>query len=392
MIVVGAADQNGGKAPFSQNASFLTTYASGYDIYDANTGDDFDTTRGTSFAAPQVAALAAYFKQLPSRWQSQMNQPNTNGPKAVKAMIVALQRYIKKAASGKRFDPAVPLVWNGMDVGLNCLVEQTQEQDEKAVCPKLPDDITTYEAPASCAGVALAAEPPMVAVDNTTLFERRSDGFCTLAPDAGGGIQITFTSGASAGPTCGNASGCGGTVCSGYWCAPTPTGYPPNHQDPQDPNSSGYVAPTTTTGPINTTFTSTITLTVIPIPATTTATWAPPASESPSSSSTTLPLETPHVDCGIWVGGELKMDHVIIQTDDWVTDDGENLKSKVINDCGGVLNWTAKHVIGMHEFGWDVTHSFIFDLPSFFLEGGCLESAIENAGGPNKVVCKRYAQ
>ncbi|RWA06956.1 hypothetical protein EKO27_g8145 [Xylaria grammica] len=378
IIVVGAADQNGGKAPFSQDASFLTTYASGYDIYDANTRDDFDTTRGTSFAAPQVAALAAYFKQLPSRWQSQMNQPNTNGPKAVKAMIVALQRYVKKAASGKRFDPAVPLVWNGMDVGLNCLFEHTEEQDKKPVCPKLPDDITTYEPPASCAGVALAAEPPMVAVDNTTLFERQSDGFCTLAPDAGGGIQITFTSGASAGPTCGNANGCGGTVCSGYWCAPAPTGYPPNHQDPQDPSSRGYVAPTTTVGPKIVTVNTTIT-TIISIPIIT------------ATSSTTLPSGTPHVDCGIWLIGELKMDHVIIQTGDWVTDDGENLKSKVMNDCGGVLSWTAKRVIGKHEFGWDVTHSFAFDLPSFLLEGGCLESAIENAGGPKKVGCKRYA-
>jgi hypothetical protein len=42
------------------------------------------------------------------------------------------------------------------------------------------------------------------------------------------GTTISFTSGPTAGPTCAGAStACGGTLCSGYWCTATPTGYPP---------------------------------------------------------------------------------------------------------------------------------------------------------------------
>ncbi|KAK4173152.1 glucan-beta-glucosidase [Triangularia setosa] len=62
-----------------------------------------------------------------------------------------------------------------------------------------------------------------------------------------GGTTIQFTPGPTAGPTCqGESTACGGIVCSGYWCNPTPTGAPPGFRDPKDPNTSGYVAPTTT--------------------------------------------------------------------------------------------------------------------------------------------------
>jgi hypothetical protein len=61
------------------------------------------------------------------------------------------------------------------------------------------------------------------------------------------GTTISVTPGPTAGPTCAGAStACGGTLCSGYWCTPEPTGYPPGYQDPQDPSSGGYSAPTTT--------------------------------------------------------------------------------------------------------------------------------------------------
>ncbi|WYZ39454.1 hypothetical protein EsH8_III_001368 [Colletotrichum jinshuiense] len=54
-------------------------------------------------------------------------------------------------------------------------------------------------------------------------------------PDAGGTI-LSFTPDPTAGPICPGASAaCGGTICSGYWCNPTPTGPPPGYQDPKDP-------------------------------------------------------------------------------------------------------------------------------------------------------------
>ncbi|KAI2471682.1 pectin lyase fold/virulence factor [Annulohypoxylon bovei var. microspora] len=72
-----------------------------------------------------------------------------------------------------------------------------------------------------------------------------------------GGTTISFTSGPTAGPTCvGGSTACGGTLCSGYWCTPTPTGYPPDYQDPKDPSSGGYSAPTTSIGSSSSTSTS----------------------------------------------------------------------------------------------------------------------------------------
>ena len=67
---------------------------------------------------------------------------------------------------------------------------------------------------------------------------------------SGGGTTLSFTPGPTAGPTCGggDTTACGGTICSGYWCTPDPTGPPPGFKDPKDPNSKDYSAPTTTIG------------------------------------------------------------------------------------------------------------------------------------------------
>jgi hypothetical protein len=72
-----------------------------------------------------------------------------------------------------------------------------------------------------------------------------------------GGTTISFTSGPTAGPTCkGGTTACGGTICSGYYCDPTPTGAPPGFHDPKDPNSSDFTASTTSIGGTTSTTTS----------------------------------------------------------------------------------------------------------------------------------------
>ncbi|KAI0490352.1 pectin lyase fold/virulence factor [Xylaria cf. heliscus] len=70
------------------------------------------------------------------------------------------------------------------------------------------------------------------------------------------GSVISFIPGPTASPTCASGTGCGGHLCSGYWCMPSPTGYPPGYQDPKDPSSGGYTAPTTTIGQTTTTTTT----------------------------------------------------------------------------------------------------------------------------------------
>lgn len=91
----------------------------------------------------------------------------------------------------------------------------------------------------------------------------------------GDGTTLDVTGGKTAGPTCGAGStACGGTICSGYWCTPTPTGPPPAYQDPRDPSSSGYAAPTKTIG-----------------------TSDPPDTSDPPSSTPTKPLERGPIKC-----------------------------------------------------------------------------------------------
>lgn len=63
-----------------------------------------------------------------------------------------------------------------------------------------------------------------------------------------GGSVINFTPGPSASPTCASGTGCGGHLCSGYWCDPTPVGAPPGFHDPKDPSSEGHSASTTRIG------------------------------------------------------------------------------------------------------------------------------------------------
>ncbi|TRX89679.1 hypothetical protein FHL15_009429 [Xylaria flabelliformis] len=81
-----------------------------------------------------------------------------------------------------------------------------------------------------------------------------SSVFAALSRDLGADIAsndgsvISFTPGPTASPTCASGTGCGGQLCTGYWCLPSPTGYPPGYQDPKDPQSGGYVASTTTIG------------------------------------------------------------------------------------------------------------------------------------------------
>ncbi|KAI1773231.1 pectin lyase-like protein [Hypoxylon cercidicola] len=267
MIIVGATNQFGKQARFSQTASFLTTYAAGASLW-TTSQMAYETDSGTSFAAPEVAALAAYFKQLSSNWHDQLNQANTNGPRAVKAMIVALQRNID--ASPVVSGTSVPVIWNGIDEGVNCLLDFPNGGDPNNVCPDLPPDITDYVPPSTCASIELAEGAAMMASSNDTLlFKRQSGGSCTIPPN-GGGTTISFTTGPAVGPTCVNPTACGGVVCSGYWCGPTPTGYPPGYQDPKDPSSSGAT-------PSGTTITSGF----------------PPGGGTTTSSTSSLPTLTP---------------------------------------------------------------------------------------------------
>ncbi|ETS73701.1 hypothetical protein PFICI_14647 [Pestalotiopsis fici W106-1] len=266
-IVVGATNPYGIEAAFSQYADFLTTYAGGQNLKLPDISG-YTTWHGTSFAAPQVAAVAGYYKGLPSDWQGQLNAADSSGPKAVKNMIRAFEREIipprlVSVGSGEKR----ALIWNGMDGDINCLLG-----GDSTSCPELPTDINDYTPPADCGQAAVFAELlPRIVKGNETMFaKRQSGGSCTLPADGGGG-QITLTTGPAVGPTCANPDGCGGHICSGFWCAPAPTGYPPGYQDPKDPSSSEYTAPTTTIKPTTSSSSTTSSSTTSAAPAPTTS-------------------------------------------------------------------------------------------------------------------------
>lgn len=128
--------------------------------------------------------------------------------------------------------------------GTNCLLDFPGGGGPQNACPSLTPKIVDYTPTTNCAGIEIPAEAAMFARGNSTIFERQEAGAaCSLNP-GGSGVTISVTNGPTAGPTC--ASSCGGTVCSGYWCSPKPTGPPPGYQDPKDPSSGGATASTTT--------------------------------------------------------------------------------------------------------------------------------------------------
>ena len=98
----------------------------------------------------------------------------------------------------------VPTVWNGQVFGHSCLVDTVAAGGQgfpgDNVCPNI-DDILKPD----------ADKLPLSGSD-------------------GGGDAVTYTPGAPS-PTC--KTHCG-TLCSGYYCKPTPTGYPPDYKDPKN--------------------------------------------------------------------------------------------------------------------------------------------------------------
>lgn len=204
MILVGSSDGDGRKSFFSQDDTFLTTYAPGEDIQVPTAGNGYKEDEGTSFSTPAVAGLVAYWRSLPSKWQKQLEKPAN-----VKKLLTTFHRKVLMSDMANYVNPrAVEIIWNGQSGDNNCLVDYDAALVAKnpwmKACPQLPDD--------------LAALPPGAAAD-------------------GPGQTLTFSSSIVPSPTC-TAGGCG-TLCTGYYCSPHPTQLPPDFLDPKDPNNDG---------------------------------------------------------------------------------------------------------------------------------------------------------
>ncbi|ERS99609.1 uncharacterized protein SPSK_09324 [Sporothrix schenckii 1099-18] len=231
MIVVGATDIDGIRAPLSQDADYLTTYAPGKLVrIPDNMGTYTWRDTGTSLASPQIAGLIAYWRALPSRWQTQLQQPAN-----VKKLLRALHRPI--AVPGRPIDAlSRRIAWNGQVLDKNCLLDapSANGNDWSQVCPTLEDNLAAQ--PDGPSADSCAYQPARVN-HARGIHQHDAPNSCGWPGDSDA-QSISFTPSSVAGPIC-TAGGCG-TLCTGYYCAPHPTGTPPDFQDPKDPNNGNH--------------------------------------------------------------------------------------------------------------------------------------------------------
>ncbi|KAI0150178.1 glycoside hydrolase family 55 protein [Xylariaceae sp. FL1272] len=267
LIVVGATDMYGTEARFSQGDDYLTTYSPGGDFGSVWVPNDPDSNEGpwvlnygTSLSAPAVAGIAAYLRSLDSPFKEALKKPAN-----VKKMIEFLaHRYQVQRLDNNGIEAIPqadmrPVAWNGqVQIVVNGVIEShsclsdydtISEWDTIGACDGINIDMTQM-GPGESTGTCNTRARPVA---------RDDGGKCPLQSDTGisAGVVITFTSGSTPSPTCSELSGCGGTICSGFYCDPSPTGIPPDYLDPKDP-SNGQSVPTTVIEPDSTTSTSSV--------------------------------------------------------------------------------------------------------------------------------------
>ena len=105
IIVVGSTDDDGIQFPTSSRGPQVTVSAPGYVLCaDNEPGVHYQMVSGTSFAAPAVAGLAAYYLSLPDTGPKLRNRPTELISQAVKDYIVETA-YVRPGST-------VLSVWN----------------------------------------------------------------------------------------------------------------------------------------------------------------------------------------------------------------------------------------------------------------------------------------
>jgi chitinase len=307
LIVVGASDKQSRAALFSREGSDMI-WAPGHDIPAAGSGGQaLATFDGTSFSAPLVAGLVAYYRGL--RYVPGQTSPY-DSPAAVKKLLKALSRTVQVAphpqpqapyvsGSGNKFSKVVPTVWNGqLDETVSCILTPAAEG-----CPTVDlgrDDITIDDIDDACETIPITRRRGIEGLD-ATLGRRQSGGACSLVPGNGGGEDGDNGGGGGEGgddgglgdqlgppktviysrgppsPTC--TANCG-TYCTDFWCRPDRTGQPKHFTDPTRLATSPITLPSPTTplGPGGTTSVSISTdlqqpTTLPPLPNLSSASW-----------------------------------------------------------------------------------------------------------------------
>jgi hypothetical protein len=121
LIVVGAVDNVGNTATFSQGGPLLHVSAPGNKITCANSTGGSKTGSGTSYAAPQVAGLIAYFMSLPGNGLGSIGSGQIPGN--VKNLLISSASYPRKSGGDN-------VIWNMQSVGCS----GTNKRDGSGSC------------------------------------------------------------------------------------------------------------------------------------------------------------------------------------------------------------------------------------------------------------------
>ncbi|KAI1854021.1 hypothetical protein JX266_001162 [Neoarthrinium moseri] len=242
LINVGASDINGRAGLFTRQGAGLTVWAPGHLVHAAKadySNGELETAAGTSYAAPMVAGLVAYYRALPGYGDG------LDDPQVVKLLVRKMRRGIQAGVkkqdkgayidkNGRKFGALVPPIWNGqLSKDVSCL-----RQPNAPGCPSIDLGNPTPVGDL-CTGAFTkrdVIEGPQET--NETLIIRQEDS-CPFEPGDGSGSgqgptkTITYNSGAPS-PTC--TSGCG-KLCTDFWCRPGQTGQPPFFTDPANQSS-----------------------------------------------------------------------------------------------------------------------------------------------------------
>lgn len=248
LVVVGATDVEGKTASFSETfqaseaGDEKIVYAPGENIWVPNMEGGAATADGTSYAAPIVAGLIAYWRGVDSGWAESFENA-----RALPKLARVFQRplNIPKTDSIDR----TPFVWNGQDKGESCLTNEMLADDNgKLLCPEELRRCSNGDDKRKRRSCDLGDG------DDDEEGSGSSGGDSGLRPS-----PITWQPGTPS-PTC--SSNCG-SLCSGYYCKPNPTGNPPDYSDPKlHPATS--VPAVTTSVPIQTSDVPTATSNPVP--------------------------------------------------------------------------------------------------------------------------------
>lgn len=171
-----------------------------------------------------MAALAAYFRALPSPWQDQLREPAN-----VKKLIMIFQRTI--AVPDQENSGQLLTIWNGQVGPKSCLrdYDTRKEWDTDGRCPTISENLDQ-----------ITEDPCRDDAGGVTWWGR----LCAiLGPDSGDGNgdsdgfskAVDWTPGEDS-PKCPSGT-CGGKLCKGYYCTPEPKGNPPDFYDPKNPDA-----------------------------------------------------------------------------------------------------------------------------------------------------------